>query len=435
MNSSSTPVPQDRPEHLGAMQASRLLARRELTAEQLTRACLERIQDREPTIKAWTCVQADAAIERARQLDRGPIQGLLHGLPLGVKDLFDTADLPSTYGSPIYHDHRPQADAASVALCRHAGAIILGKTVSTEFATFQPGPTRNPRNPDHTPGGSSSGSAAAVADYMVPLAFGTQTAGSIVRPAAFCGIVGYKPSFGHVTRAGVKSLSESLDTIGSLARSVEDAALLVAALTHDRRLLDLEWQGRARVGVCRTPWWDLADHDAQAAMESATDTLSRSGAIVSDASLPESFSGLVEIQKDIMAFEAFQALSHERFTSPDQISTSLQALLEHGGSINFKQHQNNLATAELARRDLHAAFDGYDLLLTPGAQGEAPRFEAGTGDPIFCRSWTLLGLPCVQLPVAAGTHGLPVGVQLVGRYAADPLLLQLAQWAERRLSP
>lgn len=434
MSQANRTAPGSSPERLGAMQAARLLARREITAEQLTRACLDRIQAREPIIKAWTCVQADAAIERARQLDRGPIQGLLHGLTLGVKDLFDTADLPATYGSPIYHGHRPKSDAASVALCRQAGAVILGKTVSTEFATFQPGPTRNPVNPDHTPGGSSSGSAAAVADYMSHLAFGTQTAGSIVRPAAFCGIVGYKPSFNHVTRAGIKSLSESLDTVGALARSVEDVALLVAALTHDRRLLDLDWQGTARIGLCRTPWWDAADPDAQAALESAGIALSRAGATVSDASLPGSFAGLVDIQQEIMAFEAFQALSHERLTAAEQISPSLTALLQRGESITFQRHQENLANAELARRDMDVAFNDYDLLLTPGAAGEAPRFEVSTGDPLFCRSWTLLGLPCVQLPVTTGATGLPVGVQLVGRYAADPALLRIARWAEGRLA-
>lgn len=420
-------------ERLSATQAARLLNRREISAEQITRACLNRIQERESTVHAWTALHADAALARARELDCGPIQGVLHGLTLGVKDLFDTADLPTSYGSPIYADHRPQADAATVALCRQAGAVILGKTVTTEFATFKPGPTRNPHNPAHTPGGSSSGSAAAVADYMAHLAFGTQTAGSIVRPAAFCGIVGYKPSFGHITRAGVKSISESLDTIGGFGRTVDDIALLAAAITRDKRLLNLDVDAAPRIGLCRTPDWSSADKDAQVAIESAASVLSAAGAHVSDASLPATFAGLGEIQNQVMAFETFQALGHERRTAYTQISPRLVELLELGAGVSYENHQRNLVLARQASQNIDALFDHYDVLLTPGAPGEAPLFEAGTGSPLFCRTWTLLGLPCVQLPFTSGTHGLPVGVQLVGRFATDYSLLQSARWVQERL--
>ncbi len=216
---------------LSAAVAARKLATREITAVSLLGDCLAQISERESAVRAWTFLDTDAAMQRARALDAQPSTGLLHGLPIGVKDLFDTFDMPTSYGSPIYANHRPAADAASVALARAEGAIVVGKTVTTEFATFHPGPTRNPHNPAHTPGGSSSGSAAAVADWMVPLAFGSQTAGSIVRPAAFCGVVGYKPTFGMVTRVGVKMISDTLDTVGVLTRSVPDAALFVAALT------------------------------------------------------------------------------------------------------------------------------------------------------------------------------------------------------------
>src|SRR5450432_3439542 len=210
---------------LGATEAARKLATREITAVSLLADCLERIAERESTVHAWTYLDADAAMRRARALDAQASAGLLHGLPIGVKDLFDTFDMPTSYGSPIYADHRPAADAACVALARAAGAVVIGKTVTTEFATFHPGATTNPHNPAHTPGGSSSGSAAAVADGMVPLAFGTQTAGSIIRPAAFCGVVGYKPAFGTINRAGVKAISDSLDTIGAFGRTVPDVAL------------------------------------------------------------------------------------------------------------------------------------------------------------------------------------------------------------------
>ena len=239
--------------HLSATEAARKLATREITAVSLLSDCLDRIAEREPTVRAFTCVDADGAMQRARALDAQAPAGLLHGLPIAVKDLFDTFDLPTCYGSPIYAGHRPAADAASVALARAAGAVVVGKTVTTEFATFHPGPTCNPRNPKHTPGGSSSGSAAAVADEMVPLAFGTQTAGSIVRPAAFCGVVGYKPTYGTINRVGVKMISDTLDTIGVLARTVPDAALFVAALSDRRELLlKRPAAGTPRVGVCRT---------------------------------------------------------------------------------------------------------------------------------------------------------------------------------------
>jgi Asp-tRNA(Asn)/Glu-tRNA(Gln) amidotransferase A subunit family amidase len=245
--------------------------------------------------------------------------------------------------------------------------------------------------------------------------------------------VGYKPSFGYIARAGVKSLSESLDTIGGLARSVEDVALLVAALSNRHRLLDLDWRGRARIGVFRGPSWHLADHDGQAALELAATQLSRAGAAVSDAILPESCDKLVELQQDIMAFEAFHALSHERLSFPEQISPALHELFDRGAAIDFDQYWACLAAAADARQASQAALADYDVLLTPGARGEAPKADTGTGDPVFCRSWTLLGLPCVQLPVMAGATGLPVGVQLVGAYGNDHAVLQVARWAEEQL--
>ena len=239
--------------HLDATAAARKLATREITAEALLTACIERIGEREPVVHAWTFLDVDAAMRRARVLDTQAVSGLLHGLPIAVKDLFDTFDMPTAYGSPIYTRHRPASDAAAVALAREAGAIVVGKTVTTEFATFHPGATCNPHNALHTPGGSSSGSAAAVADFMVPLAFGTQTAGSIVRPAAYCGVVGFKPTFGTVNRIGVKMISDTLDTIGGFARSVPDVALLVAALSGRRSLLiDAPPADAPRIGLCRT---------------------------------------------------------------------------------------------------------------------------------------------------------------------------------------
>src|SRR5438093_5133009 len=272
---------------LSASSAARKLAAREITAEALLADCLERMAGREAAVRAWTFLVTDAAIRRARALDAQGTAGLLHGLPIAVKDLFDTFDMPSSYGSPIYANHRPAWDAACVAVARAAGAIVVGKTVPTEFATFHPGPTRNPRNLQHTPGGSSSGSAAAVADWMVPLAFGTQTAGSIVRPAAYCGVVGYKTTFGMVNRVGVKLLSDTLDTVGGFARSVPDVALFVAAVSgrHDLAI-DRPSVDAPRIGLCRTYEWDRAQLETVAAFEDAGRRLQTAGTTIRDVELP-----------------------------------------------------------------------------------------------------------------------------------------------------
>jgi Asp-tRNA(Asn)/Glu-tRNA(Gln) amidotransferase A subunit family amidase len=352
---------------------------------------------------------------------------------LGVKDLFDTADAPTAYGSPIYAGHRPAADAAAVALCREAGALVLGKTVTTEFAYFHPGPTRNPRNLAHTPGGSSSGSAAAVAAAMLPLALGTQTAASIIRPAAYCGVVGYKPSAHRVPRAGVKSLSETLDTVGGFGRSVRDVALLGAVLTGDARLL-ADFDGSApRIGLCATPDWRDADDDVGAAWVRARALLAPQAAALSDAVWPAGMGDLVALQKAIMAHEMARALAHERLRHGAALSPRLLALFDEGLAISGEQHAANLAQVRASRRIADAGFERYDVLLCPSTTGEAPVGTEATGDPLFCRGWTLLGLPCVHLPFASGRNGLPVGLQLVGRRGEDHRLLAAAQWSMDRL--
>ena len=418
---------------LDASAAAQQLQRREISAERLVRACLERIGAREPAVQAWTHIAADAALARARELDSGPIRGLLHGLPIGVKDLFDTADMPTSYGSPIYARHQPAADAAAVALCREAGAIVLGKTVTTEFATFHPGKTRNPIRGGHTPGGSSSGSAAAVADYMVPLALGTQTAASVIRPAAFCGIVGYKPSHGSIVRAGVKSLSESLDTVGAFGRSVKDVALFVAAMTGDHRLLDLDGASGAQIGVCRTHEWPQADADTRAALRQANDTLGRAGASLIDVELPEPMASMVQVQTDIMAYEAARSLADERVRHAALLSSELTTLLAAGMTISAARHQENLAAATRGRQVIDACFHGCDVLLAPSTVGVAPPGLNATGNPVFSRMWTMLGLPCVHLPFATGALGLPLGLQVIGRFGADHRTLRVAHWMHRQL--
>jgi Asp-tRNA(Asn)/Glu-tRNA(Gln) amidotransferase A subunit family amidase len=419
---------------LEAWQAAALLARRELKAVDLARACLDRIAERDPQVQVFVHLNANAALAHARQLDAGPVRGVLHGLPFGVKDLFDTADMPTAYGSPIYARHQPLADAAAVALCREAGAVLMGKTVTTELANMFPGITRNPHNLAHTPGGSSSGSAAAVADCMLPLALGTQTAGSLIRPAAFCGIVGYKPSHNRVPKAGVKSLSETLDTLGGFGRSARDVGLLGAALTGDLRMVDpatYAQTGAPRIGFCQTPEWSQADSDTQQAWAQAEKALHGFGTPVA---LPTELNNLVNMQKAVQAYETTRSLSHERMHHHHQLSAPLQALLAHGMNISGEAHGQNLQATARARHQAASLFDNFDVLLAPSSIGEAPPSSLGTtGDPLFCRTWTLLGLPCIHLPFARGRNGLPIGLQLVGAYGDDHRLLAAAHWVHARL--
>jgi len=424
---------------LGAADAARRLARRELRAVDLMQACLERIADREPLLRAFVHLDADAALAAARALDAGPVRGPLHGLPLGVKDLFDTHDMPTACGSPIYADpaQRSRSDAAAVALCRAAGAVVVGKTVTTEFATFEAGPTRNPHALDRTPGGSSSGSAAAVADCMLPLAFGTQTAASIVRPAAYCGVVGFKPSFGRVQRAGMKLLSESLDTVGGFARSVDDVALLVSVLTGDALSPSADAAPAGlRIGLFRGPQWALVDHDTEQLWERVIGraaALAVAGVSTSEVATPSGFDGLVALQSQLMAFEATRSLAHERFHHADRLSRKLTQLLDTGLAVSGTAHNANLIAARQWQRRIDTLFERHDVLIAPSASGEAGLASEGTGDPVFGRAWTLLGLPCLHLPLGVGAHGLPIGLQLVGRPNGDAMLLHMGAWLHPRL--
>jgi Asp-tRNA(Asn)/Glu-tRNA(Gln) amidotransferase A subunit family amidase len=419
---------------LSATAAARKLAIREITAVSLLEDCLERIAARESTVHAWTFLDTDAARRRARELDAQASAGLLHGLPIAVKDLFDTCDMPSSYGSPIYANHRPAADAACVALARAAGAIVVGKTVTTEFATFHPGPTCNPHNLLHTPGGSSSGSAAAVADWMVPLAFGSQTAGSIVRPAAYCGVVGYKPTFGTVNRVGVKMISDTLDTVGALARSVPDVALFVAALADRPELLIERPLGRPpRVGLCRTHQWDRAHPETVTAFEDAARGLGEAGATLRDVVLPPQFAELVDAQIAIMVHEVAKSLSYERLVHREKLSVEMIAMIDAGLAVSPARYDAARALAQRSRSTLAEVFADVDVLLAPSTVGEAPYGIAATGDPLFNRMWTLLHTPCVHLPSAAGPRGLPVGITIVGPIGGDQAMLLAADWIHARL--
>lgn len=420
--------------HLSASAAARRIAAGKLSSEELVGAHLERVQQRDSDVRAWVYCNTEAALAQARIVDQKKMRGLLAGVPVAFKDVIDTADMPTGYNSPIYSDHTPHIDAACVAMVRRAGGIVLGKTVTTEFASRTPGPTRNPLNLAHTPGGSSSGSAAAVADFMVPLAFGTQTGGSTIRPAAYCGIIGYKPSFGTINRAGLKQLAESLDTIGVMARTVEDCALLTHIVSA-RPLPDFTTAlaQPPRIGLFRTSRWQHAAAAAQGALENAAAILARKGASVSDVSLPQAFDSLYEDQMMIMNFEAARGLAHERFTNPELLSEYLRNKLEEYWNKPRAPYAEAMQRARDCRRMYAASFADVDVLLTLSAPGEAPQGITGTGSSLFNRMWTLLGAPCVTIPVGNGPQGLPLGVQIVGAYDDDEHVLRMAQWIRQAL--
>jgi Asp-tRNA(Asn)/Glu-tRNA(Gln) amidotransferase A subunit family amidase len=419
---------------LSASEAAAAIAAGKLSSQALVEACLERIAQREDEVRAWAHIDPAQALEQARQRDRERPRSRLHGIPVGVKDVIDTCDMPTEYGSPIYKGHRPACDAACVAQVRELGGVILGKTVSTEFATRHPNKTRNPRNLAHTPGGSSSGSAAAVADGMVPIAFGTQTSSSIVRPAAFCGVVGYKPTFNLINRAGLKFLAESMDTIGTLTRTIADAALLVEELSGmTPTAFEAAVTLRPRIGFCRTPYWNEADAPTQQALEEAARGLAAAGAHVKDIDLGEEFGALAQTQIEVSSYEFFRALTHERTRLPTLISGSLTARIAAGGQVTRAHYEAGLARSERCRKRMADVFLDYDMLLAPSAPGEAPRGLERTGDPIFGLMWTLLGLPCLTLPYGTGKAGLPLGIQLVARRGGDSDLFVASEWVRRTL--
>lgn len=418
---------------LTAAAAARAIRDGKLTAEAYVGAFIERIAEREGAVGAWAHMAREGALAQARALDREKPRSPLHGVPVGIKDIIDTADMPTEHNSPIYRGNRPRGDAAVVAQLRLAGCVILGKTATAEFANLQPPVTRNPHNPGHTPGGSSSGSAAAVGARMVPLALGTQTAGSVIRPASFCGVVAVKPSFGSIARAGVKAVSDSLDTLGTFSNTVEDSALLLHVLTA-RAVPDFAAPvGRLRIGIARTSRWADADPAEQAAVESAAKRLAAGGADLRDAILPPAAEALYEAQGVIMNFEAARALAWEASQHREQVSKTLLERLDNGWSVTRAQYDAALRTAEDARRQFAELMRGFDLLVTPSARGEAPKGLGATGDSLFNKIWTQLGVPCVTLPFGKGPAGLPLGVQLVGAREEDTALLARARWAEATL--
>jgi Asp-tRNA(Asn)/Glu-tRNA(Gln) amidotransferase A subunit family amidase len=397
-----------------------------LTALAAVERCLAQIGS--DPIHAWAALDPEFARRQARELDAGPNRGSLHGIPIGVKDIFDTADLPTAYGSPIYAGHRPAWDAACVAAARAAGAIVIGKTVTTEFATMVPARTVHPRDPRRTPGGSSSGSAAAVAAGMVRMAYGTQTVGSTIRPAAYCGVVGYKPSYGMISRSGMKMGAESLDTVGLIARTVEDVALFASASAMRPELAYVGVIEKPRLAVCTSPNWRHMSREGAQAFERVVERLEQEGARMSVLDLPEVFDKLDAAAADILVYEMARGLAHEFAHHRSRIHRMLRERVESGATLPLSRYEQALACAADCRRWLAEHVKNVDAIITPSATGEAPIGLASTGDTAMNRLWTLLHGPCITVPVGDGPNGMPLGLQLVALPRADAHLLAVAKW-------
>lgn len=412
---------------LTATAAASLIREGKLRPEALVDAHLDRIADREPTIRAFAHFDPGQARAAAASARPGP----LRGIPIGAKDVLDTADMPSQYGSPIWAGWRPRADSAPVAWARAAGAVVIGKTVTTEFATRRPGATTNPANPGHTPGGSSSGSAAGVGAGLFPLAYGTQTAGSIIRPAAYCGVVGYKPTFGMISRTGMKLMAGSLDTVGVIARTVADCALFAAAVSgRDLGDPDARPDRPPRIGICRSPAWDAAEPETRALLDRVAGALARAGAAVAGRELPAPFAALVDAHPVIMNGESARSLGWELAHHAELLSDGLRERMAFGLGQSPAALHKAYATFEATQQAFPQATEGLDVLVTPAAPGEAPEGLGWTGDPAFNSIWTSLHVPCVTVPAGTGPKGLPLGIQVVGRRGEDRAVLAWARWVE-----
>jgi Asp-tRNA(Asn)/Glu-tRNA(Gln) amidotransferase A subunit family amidase len=436
---------------LTAADAARRIREGQLSAEELVESCLERIRATEDSVRAWQFLDEELARSQARAADElrrsGKAVGPLNGVPVGIKDIFDTGDMPTENGTSLHKGRTPRKDAAAVAMLRAAGAVIMGKTVTTECAYFHPGKTRNPHNPEHTPGGSSSGSAAAVAAGMVPVAIGSQTNGSVIRPAAFCGVYGFKPTHGLIPRTGALVLSRTLDHVGFFSRSLDDLALLAEALvgwdegdpdTQPRARIDFQGISRDEPPVepvlafIKTPHWERADKDMKAAFGELREAL---GAAVEEVQLFPSAEDAWGWHKTIMETEMAANLQPLWHKGEKKLSEKLRALIARGRenkAIDYLRAVRTIGPLNVNFEDLFV--QRYDAILTPAAPGAAPKGLKSTGDPSFCTLWTLVGLPAVTLPLMRGENGLPLGVQLVGRRGYDARLLRTARWLEKKLA-
>ena len=436
---------------ISAAEAARLIRDGVISSEQFVEACLARIAEVDGQVQAWTFLDREYALQQARAADQRRLTGApigpLHGVPIGIKDIFDTADMPTEYGSPIYTGRTPSRDASVVTMLRAAGALIMGKTVTTEFAYFSPGKARNPHNAEHTPGGSSSGSAAAVGANMVPLGIGSQTNGSTIRPAAYCGVVGFKPTYGLISRHRALMLSRTLDHVGLFANSVDDIALLVEQLTsYDEN--DPDTSPRARIpfgqiaaeepplapmfAFIKTPYWDRADEDTK---EGFAEIIEHLGSQVEEVELFPSAADAWQGHQTIMGAEMAHNLEREFMNGRDLLSEQLRAQIERGREVRAPDYLRALSRITPIHESFVELFEQrYNAILTPAAPSAAPKGLASTGDPSFCTLWTLCGMPAISLPLLQSANGLPIGVQLVGPRHGDARLLRTARWLAARMA-
>jgi len=436
---------------LSASEAARLIRAGMIRSEELIEACLTRIREVDPEVQAWAFFDPDYALAQARAADQlrlsGAPIGPLHGVPVGIKDIFDTADMPTECGSVLYAGRTPSRDATVTALLRAAGAVIMGKTVTTEFAYFSPGKTRNPHNPEHTPGGSSSGSAAAVAANMVPLALGSQTNGSTIRPAAYCGVIGFKPTHGLISRYGALALSRTLDHVGLFANSIDDVALIAEQIVgYDQN--DPDTRPRAHIpfaeiaaeepplapmfAFIKTPHWESTDEETR---EGFAEIIEHLGSQVEEVELFASAREAWQWHQSIMSAEMAYNLEREWKAGGARLSEQLRAQIERGREVRAADYLSAFGRITLVNDSFIELFEQrYDAILTPAAPTAAPKGLTGTGDPSFCTLWTLCGMPALSLPLLQSSTGMPLGVQLVGPRYGDARLLRTARWLAKQVA-
>lgn len=437
------------PARLGAAEAAAAIRDGVLRSEELVQACLDRVDEVDSQVEAWAFLDRDYALSQARRCDEmraaGAPLGPLHGVPVALKDIVDTSDMPTENGTVLHQGRRPEQDAAIVSVLRQSGAVVMGKTVTTELATYHPGKTRNPHDPGRTPGGSSSGSAAGVASYQFPLAVGSQTNGSVIRPASYCGVWGIKPTRGLVSRLGVLSQSPFLDILGFFARSAADLALITETLAvYDPR--DPQMRPRAKpplqataaqeppvrpsIAFVRGPVWDKADVDARGAIEELVEFL---GDAVQEVSLPAAFDHAIGWHNIVMEADIARSFAPLYDRGADKLSDSLRGQIERGRTVTAVEYNDALAKVELLNFGLGELFASFDAILTLPTTGEAPVGLDNTGSPIFCTIWTLCGTPAVTVPVMQGAAGMPIGAQLVAAAGDEARLLRTANWLTRHI--
>ena len=416
------------PFELTPTDAIKLIGNNKLSRYEWVQSCFERIREKEDLVKAWVYLDEDRALEKAKQLDNENDKSQL-GIPFGIKDIIDASNTPTGFGTNFYQNNVPMRDAASVSVAKQSGCIFIGKTVSTELGHRAPGLTTNPHNKDFTPGGSSSGSAAAVASMMAPVCFGTQTTGSVIRPAAYCGVIGYKPSYGDFDKSGILPNSPSIDTLGLMSRSVEDIALFRSILLEEDLVsiqkVDLS---KIKIGFVRTPHWDKPDDSTKEAFEHFLNLLRSDKLNVVDLEIDNLISKSDALHLDISGYEFKRSISHERFNYYDQLSDQLRnGRLNDGYHVSNKNYQLALKDLSILKKQIDAVFDKTDLIITPSAPGEALKGLEYTGSPIFNTTWSLNGNPCITLPLFKGKQELPIGCQLVAKFGEDDQLLNYAK--------